>query len=599
MRPRFLAQVLGLSAVLAGLVWLMAVPAEAGKKGASAQKVDPVKKAQATNLLRDGLVALAAQNVSGAEGLLQNAYTTLPTLEGLHALGLLAMAQGQTLVAQDLMNRYLADPLLESASDGGPASDAEETRRQQEARRIVALPRGLVAMVEVQGARGTLLKVDGRPTGVLPLSAALMLAPGPHQIEIILADKQIREKVRLQGGRLSELRYNLSTRAILLNVLPVALWVLDAEGLADDERKSIARRLEDAIVRERYSPQRYQPVAKPDRPEVTANTAADGSAKSDQTATLAEGTTAAPAAKAAADPEPTKSIAAAPPATPPSAAAEDKQSAPTPQELSCSSAEDCALQQARRLDAEYVVTARYAKTGNQVALSMTLVDVVVGLAAASAEKSCPGCTVEQGAATLADWVAPLLAAAAEKKRGTLRVTSTPPGAEISVDGRTVGKTPYEAAAFVGVHRLQLRIEGYEDESAQAEIKDGEKAELNLSLRERPVVEPPPEPLKPPPPPPAPPPPPPAPPPPRPPIARWIIGAGAVVGGAALIGFGIPALTLNGQCADDPVRPDAACVDLFRTTPLGASLTAVGAASLVTGVVLLAWPPRPFAKAKKR
>ena len=118
MRPQSTAQTRWLSAILAGLFCLLAIPALAGKKGAAVQKVDPVKKAQATNFLRDGLAALAAQNLAAAEGLLQNAYTTLPSLEGLHALGLLAMAQGQTLIAQDLMNRYLAAPLLESAAEG-------------------------------------------------------------------------------------------------------------------------------------------------------------------------------------------------------------------------------------------------------------------------------------------------------------------------------------------------------------------------------------------------------------------------------------------------------------------------------------------------
>lgn len=45
-------------------------------------------------------------------------------------------------------------------------------------------------------------------------------------------------------------------------------------------------------------------------------------------------------------------------------------------------------------------------------------------------------------------------------RGRLRVASEPSGAEVRIDGRSVGRTPLEHAVDGGVHRLQLAASGY-------------------------------------------------------------------------------------------------------------------------------------------
>jgi hypothetical protein len=67
---------------------------------------------------------------------------------------------------------------------------------------------------------------------------------------------------------------------------------------------------------------------------------------------------------------------------------------------------------------------------------------------------------------------------------TLRVTSTPPGASVRIDGEDTGKTtPAELELEPGEHAVTLRLEGYEDGSRTVRVREGESAELSLPLEE--------------------------------------------------------------------------------------------------------------------
>jgi hypothetical protein len=79
--------------------------------------------------------------------------------------------------------------------------------------------------------------------------------------------------------------------------------------------------------------------------------------------------------------------------------------------------------------------------------------------------------------------------------------------------------------------------------------------------------------------------------PKPGRPRWRLIVGGVTIGAGLLltGFGASALVANGRCIDAPIFPAQTCENVITTGGIGGALVGVGAAAVVGGVVLLAWP----------
>lgn len=73
--------------------------------------------------------------------------------------------------------------------------------------------------------------------------------------------------------------------------------------------------------------------------------------------------------------------------------------------------------------------------------------------------------------------------------------------------------------------------------------------------------------------------------------RWRLGVGAGLNGlgAVLLGFGIPALAVDGACVHGPAIPGSQCPELFQTTAIGRGLVIPGALLLVAGTLTAAWP----------
>lgn len=485
--------------------------AEGRRDRLSTAAVKAAQKAAAQGRLQEGLAALAARDLVAAAQKLSAAYLEVPSLDGLYALGQLALAEGKTVQAQDLMQRFLADPLLEAAAD---------SLEYKEALRVLALPQLPSSKLDIQGERGTLIKIDGRPVGILPLAGPILSPPGEHTVEILAGDRQLVEKVSLSVSRFSELRYNLSTGAVIINLLPGALIAIDGPGLSKEERKRVGDAMDAAAQKERYSP-----LVLPAEP-------------------------------------------------------------PPP----CQAPENCLQKRARKLQAEYVVTAHADKQGAAWTFGLELFDVEIGFTAASASSSCAACTPEQGAAKLAALFAPLLKQAAERPRGKVHVVTDPSGAALLIDGQLAGVTPYEGPAFVGLHKLSVNRHRFHGEQTLLTVKENQTAEARLTLRDLP---------DPPPPPPCPPPIrcPACPPPPPPtlmlrlPTWRLVSGIVGITAGAVTIGFGTPAIALDGRCADDPMLPGALCLTQFQTLSAGAAITGVGGALTVAGTVLLTYSPR--------
>lgn len=252
----------------------------------------------------------------------------------------------------------------------------------------------------------------------------------------------------------------------------------------------------------------------------------------------------------------------------------------------------CRVELATQNEAPYVLAAQLAggpppgAAAGAWQLRLQLVDAAVGEVAAEATPACASCTAEQAAGALAAALGPLLTRAAGRPRGTVEITSDPPGAEVFIGGQRVGATPYRGSRYAGELAVEVRRPGLPPYQTTVAVRAGEKASVSPP-REVAEAEPPPAQ------------------PDRPatlgaaperyelkqqPRPIWRLATGGVLLGAGLLaaGFGASALSVDGSCdlEADPLSP---CTRLYSTGTIGISLIATGAALAVVGAVLVALP----------
>lgn len=73
----------------------------------------------------------------------------------------------------------------------------------------------------------------------------------------------------------------------------------------------------------------------------------------------------------------------------------------------------------------------------------------------------------------------------------LRITTEPAGAKVTVDGRSVGRSPLQARVLVGQRTVEAHLPGHTDARTQVEIVPGEIASVRLDLPKKGAVTPPP------------------------------------------------------------------------------------------------------------
>ena len=67
--------------------------------------------------------------------------------------------------------------------------------------------------------------------------------------------------------------------------------------------------------------------------------------------------------------------------------------------------------------------------------------------------------------------------------GSAAITSTPPGADVTVDGRRAGRTPLARLALApGSHRLTLVLAGHESWSGSVDVLAGQRAKVDVRLQ---------------------------------------------------------------------------------------------------------------------
>lgn len=391
-----------------------------------------------------------------------------------------------------------------------PPEDPESVQIRQ----FLASPRPPSAKLYVTGDRGTVVVIDRRPVAVLPLSRPLLIAPGDHALVLERGSARLEDQVRVPVSRLGEVRANFASKALVLTILPGVLLVEDGRGFSEAGQLRLTSLVEGVLVARRLSP----------IPLSDAQSCGDEPAPGD-----------------------------------------------------CADEVRCDAALAKRCESDFVLqTARIpdGRDPRHLQIKWQVIDVQTADIAASDQIECRGCTEEQLMPQVGPRLAALLDRALARGRGQLILQSTPPGAQLRIDGRAVGPTPFSALVLAGPHHVELVLSGYQSQQSDVDVQDGREARLDLTLD--PVV--------------------------RPTVVQvvkrrrplWRVVTGATLLGAGLIvgGFGVAALSVDGtqtlsQCGDASAG-DRLCT--FRTRDLGLGLLVPGLALSVGGALLWAIPP---------
>ncbi len=479
---------------------------------------------RATQLREQGAAALSRKDWSAASEALTESYRLSPEGKTLYLLGQLAWSTGKTVAAQDLMRRFLADP-----------ASAEDLAAKAEADKIADQPRPASGDVLVVGERGSLVSVDDRVVGMLPLPLPLLLGSGDHKLTLEVNGRRLEGPVRVLPGRTSELRFNLSSDAVVARVVPAVVWVPEWKGVPGEAQKLLTKAVEQSVAKQKLS-------------------------------VVSKGM----------------------------ALVQAPRSADCLDQLQC--LEQLATVNEAGYAMTTSVEATGDLLRGDWAMKLALIDAPTGDYAATAEKRCERCTADQASAMLEEAATALLQKGAARPRGTMEVLSDPPGADVLLIDRRLGQTPYVRTAFAGSYDVTLKLSGYSQVRQHIEVEDGKKATARATLvSESKPAAPPPPPVaeaKP-----APPVQAPAPSPQetrgRRPVWRIAVGASLLGVGALLGAYGISGLSLDGQCAPSP----DGCNRRYDTVGPSAAFLSIGIAAAAGGVVLLAIPgPKSAARA---
>lgn len=191
---------------------------------AQSGRPDAVRKPKAVALLDEAKAALSAGDLDGAHKKAEAAYRKQASAEALFVLGQVAQAQGRVVEAHDLFRRYLADP---SAS-----SDAAQ---RSEAQRHASLTLPQAGDLYIAGDKDTLVFVNDRLLGSLPLLLPLRVAAGVLSVTLQSGGRASRGKVEVPAGQAREMRFDELTGAVLVSVPPTVVLVQERAGRLSGE----------------------------------------------------------------------------------------------------------------------------------------------------------------------------------------------------------------------------------------------------------------------------------------------------------------------------------------------------------------------------
>lgn len=244
----------------------------------------------------------------------------------------------------------------------------------------------------------------------------------------------------------------------------------------------------------------------------------------------------------------------------------------------CLGRDECLERLGHLLEAAHVISVRVERTAPAAhSLSLRFFDVEVGQDDASDQWSCTSCKIDDVGRQLDTMIEAAWRAAERRPRATLVLRSTPPNADVQIDGRKVGFTELERPVFAGEHDVVVSRVGLAPEHLRINLAAGQRLVLALSLT----------------------------PPTARPLARGAVDAraltqtavnerprrsyGGIIAGVPLlvlglggVGLGVTSLVLDGSCAATP------CTRVYDTRLYGYIEVGAGAVLSALGIGLIAW-----------
>ncbi len=384
--------------------------------------------------------------------------------------------------------------------------------------RLTGLVSGLhepVAEVDVLGPPGSLLYVDDHLVGMLPLSGPMLLLPTSHRFRLIIKNSAYRsDPLDLLPSLRAQLHLTPGAGGTAVAILSLSSeWLLLIEPADMDPGQR-------SIVEQSVSS-----LAKRERATLLSTQRLERAKKS--------------------------------------------------RPADCLRDPACQESVARDLGVRAVVRVHVDQAAGKIRAEWF--DVDGGGVAAQRERACGNCqekAMREAAALLSR---ELLRDAQNHPRGVLDVSSTPPGAQVVIDGSVRGETPYQRALLVGHHNLKLRLPGYSDYDEPVELLQGQTRQIAATLTAgtgTPLVPQAYMPKK------------------SRPLWRYFVGGGLIATGVLLFGFGANALSQNGTCGDTTAPPAGApCNYLYNTGSVGGGLLGAGLGLAAGGALMIAWPTK--------
>ncbi len=469
--------------------------------------------------------AIARRDFAEAHKVLDDAYRQAPEPGKLFLLATLAQAEGRAQESLDLYRRFLAD------AANGPA----ESRSLAE--KALAGPRPPSGEVLVEGDRGAVVSVDGRPVGVLPLPTPLWLSPGTHKITVSQGSKRQEDQYKVLASRSAELRFNLSSDVVVATLQPAALLLVFPTGNSGSKGQPLPLLAEEVAVLEQGAQ--------------TALAAQKLGLQTQSAALLA-----------------------------------------APQLADCLAERRCQQtlgeeNQTAWLMLLSVTATQHWRSGRNLKLQLQAYDPAIAEPAAAAETICESCTSAKASELAASLFSQVAQESLRRPRATLIVQSVPDGADVHLGGRLLGHTPLKRPVWAGTYPLVVSKRGFSPHQRDIAISPGQKQTVEVTLllgtlgdasdvwREQPAQrfeDPAPQtPIE------------------QRPRWRLVVGASSVVIGAVTMGFGISALAVNNHCVAGLRDASARCTHIYDTITPGAALSSLGGVAMLAGTLLLAWP----------
>ncbi len=363
-------------------------------------------------LIAEGKAALEARDFPKAQRSFEQAYWFRSSPDLLYLLGQVAEAQEQKVTALDLYRRY-----LDSGIQGQDEATAESLRK-----RVEDIPAS-TSEVSISGHGGGLLSVDGRLLGILPLSRALLLPPGPHRFKIESKGANFEsDPLTIPEGRTAELHLTPGTAGSMIAVLTLnslAVLTVSSPDVAPEKTK-VAE--ESVVTAARNEHTVFLPVAK--LQELTKD-------------------------------EP----------------------------KNCLDDAVCLDRISAKSDIRYRirVSLQAQPSSPNITTVLELFDVASGLRAEKMEESIPAESLGSAMVTLTRRV---FQTALTRPRGTLKVESNPSDATVTIDERVLGSTPFERISLVGKHQIRVERSGFLPFAGEVRVAPGQIESVAVTLTER-------------------------------------------------------------------------------------------------------------------